>query len=429
MATGQLVTCILTARDGRGEPLGFGGDKFLAAVRGPGHVASEIFDRGDGTYEVVLLAPPLSGEYSVSASLHGEQVGGAPHRLTVLAPRAHPPCCVVDGAGAELASAGDRAAFCVRAHDAHGNALTFGGDRIEVTMRRDSGTAEEAAAEAAEAAAEAAAGMQGDERRGARDAARGAVPVAVKDERDGRYTCSYTAYRAGAYTLSVALRGETLPGSPFRVHVAPAGVHAGACVATGDGMQKATAGVPARFALALRDPYGNVLDCASQRPASWACALRGPNGVALHATLSDRGDGRIAGEYTALVAGDYTLSLTLGTLHVKASPAAVRVGPGAPHAPSCSVEQVRVAVRGEPCYFTLTARDAWGNACGGGGHALSARLRPPLTDRRQPQLFLRDLADGTVEASFTPVAKGAHLIACFLGADPVRGSDFAVVVE
>ena len=58
MATGQLVTCILTARDGRGEPLGFGGDKFLAAVRGPGHVASEIFDRGDGTYEVVLLAPP-----------------------------------------------------------------------------------------------------------------------------------------------------------------------------------------------------------------------------------------------------------------------------------------------------------------------------------------------------------------------------------
>ena len=165
----------------------------------------------------------------------------------MLAPRAHPPCCVVDGAGAELASAGDRAAFCVRAHDAHGNALTFGGDRIEVTMRRDSGTAEEAAAEAAEAAAEAAAGMQGDERRGARDAARGAVPVAVKTSATAG-TCSYTAYRAGAYTLSVALRGETLPGSPFRVHVAPAGVHAGACVATGDGM-RATAGVPARFAL------------------------------------------------------------------------------------------------------------------------------------------------------------------------------------
>ena len=88
-----------------------------------------------------------------------------------------------------------------------------------------------------------------------------------------------------------------------------------------------------------------------------------------------------------------------------------------------------MAVRGAPCHFTLTARDAWGNACEGGGHALSARLRPPLTDRRQPQLFLRDLADGTVEASFTPVAKGAHLIACFLGADPVRGSDFAVGVE
>ena len=46
-------------------------DEVLAAVRGPGHVASESFDRGDGTYEVVLLAPPLSGEYSVSASLHG----------------------------------------------------------------------------------------------------------------------------------------------------------------------------------------------------------------------------------------------------------------------------------------------------------------------------------------------------------------------
>ena len=86
-----------------------------------------------------------------------------------------------------------------------------------------------------------------------------------------------------------------------------------------------------------------------------------------------------------------------------------------------------MAVRGEPCHFTLTARDAWDNACEGGGHALSARLRPPLTDRRQPQLFLRDLADGTVEASFTPVS--AHLIACFLGADPVQGSDFAVVVE
>ena len=50
----------------------------------------------------------------------------------------------------------------------------------------------------------------------------------------------------------------------------------------------------------------------------------------------------------------------------------------------------------------MRTHDAWGNACEGGGHALSARLRPPLTDRRQPQLFLRDLADGTVEDTMTP---------------------------
>ena len=192
-------------------------------------------------------------------------------------------------------------------------------------------------------------------------------------------TCSYTAYRARAYTLSwpcgarrsrARRSGCTSRRRGARGRVRRDGRRDTKGDGGGAGALRARPPRSVRQRARLRVAAAGVLGVRAPRPQR----RRAARDAERPRRRADRGRVHRADRRRL-----HAVAHAGHTARTKASPAAVRVGPGAPHAPSCSVEQVRVAVRGEPCYFTLTARDAW--ATRAAAAATPSRAPPPAAHR------------------------------------------------
>ena len=87
------------------------------------------------------------------------------------------------------------------------------------------------------------------------------IPVTVKNNGDGSYTCDYMAgeepeyFGRTVYTISVKLNGQHILCSPFYQSVAPAGTDPGSCEVTGI-PPLLTAGQPSEFKIQARDANG-----------------------------------------------------------------------------------------------------------------------------------------------------------------------------
>lgn len=87
------------------------------------------------------------------------------------------------------------------------------------------------------------------------------IPVSVRNNGDGSYTCEYIAgeepeyFGRTVYTISVKLNGEHILCSPFYQSVAPAGTDPGSCEVTGI-PSLLTAGQPSEFKIQARDANG-----------------------------------------------------------------------------------------------------------------------------------------------------------------------------
>ena len=86
----------IEARDEDGRLIKRGGDAIFVAIRGASRVRARVTDMTDGTY-AVRWTPPMSGTYTVSASLFGVSLGASPFRVSIYAPEAYAPNCEVRG--------------------------------------------------------------------------------------------------------------------------------------------------------------------------------------------------------------------------------------------------------------------------------------------------------------------------------------------
>ena len=69
---------------------------------------------------MLLDAPRVSGEYTVTLTLHGRHVCGSPHVVTILPPTAHLAHCEAYGDALTLSTAGELSVFNLLTHDAQG---------------------------------------------------------------------------------------------------------------------------------------------------------------------------------------------------------------------------------------------------------------------------------------------------------------------
>ena len=86
---------------------------------------------------------------------------------------------------------------------------------------------------------------------------KGATPAVVKDNCDGTYDVIWHTDAAGNYLINAKLDGFAVGGCPVRCTVNAAAMEGSKCTATGDGLSKARAGVPASFNIKAADRFGN----------------------------------------------------------------------------------------------------------------------------------------------------------------------------
>jgi hypothetical protein len=207
-----------------------------------------------------------------------------------------------------------------------------------------------------------------------------------------------------------------LPGSPFRVAIAPAATHAPSCVrlfveerdAGGHGLDEplspSTGGLAASFFFAARDRHNNARAVGGDL---FSAVLHGPELV--QAEVEDQCDGTYAVRYCPRRAGAYELAVTRGETHIAGSPFSLAVQPGPTHAAACVAHgaALQLGEAGERQSFLVEARDAHANPTGRGGDRFIATIvRPheePATSRQRsaPEVVLPcdvvDRGDGTYE--------------------------------
>jgi filamin len=138
----------------------------------------------DGAY-VCSFVTMKAAWFNISVFIGSAELNGSPFLIEVLPDRSRAARSVAAGAGLSFAEAGVPSAFHIKTRDRFGNDCVEGGDKIQVRIV------------------------------GARH-----VEAAVADANNGTYTVQYATTKAGAYSVSVLVNDQVLPGSPFQLQVA-----------------------------------------------------------------------------------------------------------------------------------------------------------------------------------------------------------------
>ena len=136
--------------------------------------------------------------------------------------------------------------------------------------------------------------------------------LALWDKRDGTYEVIFTPQSVGQATLTVAMAdgGQVaqIGGGPLEFGVEPGMPSPPHCVATGQGMRSAKAGIPAEFYVEARDAAGNL---APDRPLELRITIT-PSSTQQQLSVQACGDGRHLVRYVVPISGIYKLAVLVG---------------------------------------------------------------------------------------------------------------------
>ena len=332
-------------------------------------------DEGDGLYSVRLDAPQTSGTYMLHCCWSGVHIPGSPFKMNV-----------VDNLGMNMVSVsgqGLREAFVMQQAT------------VSVFAQRPG------LFESRELCATAV-GPDGH------------TSVAVADRGDGNYRVTYMPPSVGEYHISVLLRDEDIPGSPFivQVYLPPM---ADRCHAHGPCLEgEANIGKPAEFFVNTRDAGHGVLTINA----------KDPDGGTVRTFLSDDGETSKAVRMDPSKVGQYTIEVLWSGNHVPGSPFAVNVGD--------AVEGSAVIATGNglsrafsmmPAAFTISAPDSGLFEKG----VLTVNIENAMQGRRA-EFDVRDLGDGNYTVNYMAPSTGAFIASIKYRKQHIAASPFKITV-
>ena len=274
----------------------------------------------------------------------------------------------------------------------------------------------------------------------------------MADSLTGMYVASYTPKKAGSYTVGVEYNQLPIFGSPYTAVVVPGRADAPSsvvsCVDAGEPSRECTAlvgtaGEVNQFTITARDTSGN--DCATggekveallMLPArTWGEGalmkqLRDETrGAGYKVTVHDIGDGSYSANYRVLPAGKYELAITIDGQHIKGSPFATVVQPGATCAGSSKVsgDGKEHALAGITSRITIAGVDCYGNTQTTGGDPWSVTLTKPGVATQHARVL--DKSDGTYAISYNASVSGLLTLNVMTGGAHADGSPFSLLVE
>ena len=198
----------------------------------------------------------------------------------------------------------------------------------------------------------------------------------------GRY--KMTVSIANAYTTTYPSISTNIIGSPFFLTVYPGLVDPNLCYSDVPLLSIQTANVAFTYKIYFVDLYGNlhyqtmiddaltvVVKADYKNHDDWSSPIgvadfadwQSVYGTSILGTAIDKNDGTMIGSMTIQRAGTYTLSITVGGIHIKGSPHSYfKIKPASLHAPYCvPVDIVETMYAGYDYKFLIQGRDMYHN--------------------------------------------------------------------
>ncbi|XP_058717511.1 filamin-A isoform X1 [Poecile atricapillus] len=248
------------------------------------------------------------------------------------------------------------------------------------------------------------------------------VDVAVKDNGNGTFSCSYTPKKALKHTAMVSWGGVNIPQSPFRVGVG-AGSHPHKVKVFGPGV--------AKTGLKALEPTFFTVDCAEAGQGDVSIGIKcapgvvGPAEADLDFDIIRNDNDTFTVKYTPRGAGLHTIMVLFAGQATPSSPIRVKVDPAhdaskvKAEGPGLSRSGVEL---GKPTHFTVSTK-------GAGRAALDVQVSGPGKGEAVRDLQVTDNHDGTHSVTYTPVQQGNLGVSVTYGGDPIPKSPFNVGVS
>jgi len=287
------------ALNAQGVHLIKGGDSFsvsLSSISPDGlKVPVSVVDNSDGTYTASFTVT-TSGTFSLSATLGNQALDGSPKTVHVAPGPTWAALTILSGNGANVATAGVAASMQIRARDEYGNARSEGGDSfgLEVVEKLT----------------------------GAR------IQNTVSDLGDGTYAASYLVTRSGQYEIGATILSVRTSVSPAVARVLPSIPVASMCT-TSLNTQRVSlkANVVRSFDIYLKDRFANIIQVSDLSSASWPSMKLHVLATSVLTILPQYTKEKMYAHFSATVAGDYLMEITVGGQGFSDSPITFHVEP------------------------------------------------------------------------------------------------------
>jgi hypothetical protein len=258
----------------------------------------------------------------------------------------------------------------------------------------------------------------------------------VKGENDTvAYAGSYAATTSGDYQLNILLGDQPIAGSPFPISIVASNSTWGPeCVAYGAGLSSGLVGATQTFVIQARDPFGNNMTYSN---ATFTVVFakqqrleQASDEVTYNITQDAADKGKFIVTYSTVVAGKYSITVSLDGKEIKGSPFEATMAPGALYAQDCVARGAGLTRhdKNTNMTFTIFTMDVFGNPLGKGG----ALFIVNVTDRFnafEGKGQVRDNGDGTYGVVYSVPKAGHYRLSATTADTNIRGSPWFFSID
>eukprot|EP00698_Gefionella_okellyi_P019273 TRINITY_DN5888_c0_g1_i1.p1 TRINITY_DN5888_c0_g1~~TRINITY_DN5888_c0_g1_i1.p1 ORF type:complete len:5059 (-),score=1335.09 TRINITY_DN5888_c0_g1_i1:98-15274(-) len=380
---GEPIRLTVSTRDLFNNDRHLGDDQVQCVAVSPGQQTVDVVvtDNENGVY-TLELRPTIAPVCVLDIVVNGSPIASSPFSLVVTPASLDVTRSNAEGTGLARATAGEEASFVVWAVDQYGNKLLEGNDLLSVVI---SGEVH--------------------------------ITPAVQDNQDGSYTYTYTPTVAGKYEISIGDGVASVVNSPFDMEVFPAAAFAGRCIAAGDALSSAIAGIPAEFTVQLHDRFGNALP-ENTAPCTAALEWKGEGTATLRdIVVQSVGNGSFACRYTATKAGPWMLQVNVNGQPISGSPFPVVLRPGEISLERCCIigRPETTVTAGTQYTLPFATCDAFGNPTTFGFE--SDTLGVAVESSQPVDIALESQGNGRHTLTMVPTGVGKHDLSITFGDD------------